>query len=92
MQLDKETALFSAYEDIDGFDPTRPEKNLLFAILFSAISDLKKDGDLNRKATEFFLSNEDDYVFSFRSICDYLNIDPTRILYITGLQDKRHST
>ena len=88
MQSDKDTAIYSAYDDFEGVDPARPEKNLLFAILMNAMSDLKKEGDLNRKATEFFLSGEDDYVFSFRAICDYLNIDPKRILYVTGLEEK----
>ena len=51
----------------------------------SALNDLKKQGELGRKATEFFMSSDDEYIFSFRSICDYLSVDPLRILRVTGL-------
>ena len=85
MQQEKDIALFTAYDDWEGHDPSRPEKNLLLAVLLSAINDLSKDGDAQRKATQFFLNHEDDYLFSFRTICDYLKIDPNRILFVTGL-------
>lgn len=89
MERENDSINLIAYEDCEPFDQVRPEKNLLFAVLLSAMNDLKKEGEAHRKATEFFLSGEDDYIFSFRSICDYLSIDPHRILYITGLKEHK---
>lgn len=85
---DKNVAVYTAFDDIEAFDPTTPEKNLLRAILLGALHDLKKEGDEKRKATEFFLIPEDDYIFSFVSICDYLNIDPNKILVVAGLHNE----
>ncbi|RIL07322.1 MAG: hypothetical protein DCC75_10105 [Proteobacteria bacterium] len=74
------------YDDMEPYDSAVPEKNLLKAILLSAMADLRKPGEVGRKATEFFLNPNDDYIFSFVSICDYLSIDPRRILRLTGLK------
>lgn len=84
-QEDKNSAIFEAYDETLVFDPAAPEKNLLKAVLMSALADLRRNGEPHRKATEFFLSSEDDYLFSFRSICAYLDVDPKRILTVTGL-------
>lgn len=75
----------TAYEDVVPFDPSQPEKNLLRAILLSAIADARKPGLAGRKACEFLLSREEDYILSFRAICSHLNVDPKQILYVTGL-------
>ena len=87
---EKNTAIYVAYEGEQSVDPVRPEKNLLFAILLSAINDLNKIGGDQRRAVEYFLSPEEDYIFSFRSICDTLRLDPSKILYITGLNQPKH--
>lgn len=84
---DKNTAIYVAYDDQQPHDSAVPEKNLLVAILLNAISDLRKPGDAGRKAVDYFLSPNEDYIFSFQSICDYLAIDPKRILTITGLKN-----
>lgn len=81
-----ETTVFIAFDDHVSFDPARPEKELLRAILLNALSDLRKPGELSRRAREYFLSAEEDYLFSFQSVCNFLNIDPKRILKVTGLQ------
>ena len=83
---DKNTAIYVAYEEAVPFDPAAPEKNLLRAVLLSAMLDLKKPGDPGRKALEYFLSPGDDYVFSFASICSFLNVDQDKILSVTGLK------
>ena len=82
----KNSAIHTAYEDSEIQEIYVPERGLLRAVLVNAIADLKRPGDFKRKATEFFLSNEDDYIFSFQSICSYLNIDPTQVLYVVGLK------
>lgn len=83
---DRNTAIYAAYDDITPSDEAGPEKNLLAAILLSALSDLRKPGEAGRKALEFFLSPEEDYVFSFVSICDYLSLDPKLVLAVAGLK------
>lgn len=89
---DKDIALFTAYEDAEPFDPAGPEKNLLLAVLTSALSDLKQDGQPARRATEFFLSSDEDYIFSFRGICSYLDIDPGKVLMIAGLPKSQNGS
>lgn len=81
---EKRTEVLVAYED-EIFDPVRPEKNLLLAILVSALNDLTKKGRLSRQAQEFFLNEESDYIFSFKAICDQLELDPKQVLLVTGL-------
>ena len=81
------SAIHTAFEDFIPFDETEPERNLLRAILVTALSDLRSPGLDARKATQFFLSAEEDYVFSFRSICSYLNVDPESILIVAGLNE-----
>jgi len=63
-----------------------PERNLLRAVLLNAISDMNRDGEFSRKAKDYFLSKEDDYLFSFQSVCGFLNINPHHILIIVGLE------
>ena len=82
---DKNTAVHSAYDEQDAFDFSVPEKNLLKAVLLSAISDLNRPGELGRRANEYLLNGDEKYIFSFRSICEHLSIDPKRILRVAGL-------
>ena len=86
MKEKRNTAIYFAYDDETPFDPVTCEKNLLRAVLMSAMYDLKKSGQVAEEAKHFFLSPEDDYLFSFNSICSYLGVDPKRILLVTGLQ------
>lgn len=88
-QEEKNQENLVAYDDFEPFDASAPEKGLLHAILVNALNDVKKGGSLQRKATEFFLSPEDDYVFSFLSICDYLKVDPHKVLMVAGLDKGR---
>lgn len=85
---EKEIAIFTAYEDQEPYDTARPEKSLLLALLLNALSDLNKKGEPKRKATEFFMSEEEDYIFSFKTICSYLSIDPEKVLIFAGLEKK----
>lgn len=84
-QRERETTIHVAYEDFVPFDPSSPEKSLLRAIVLSALNDLKKPGEVGRRASEYLLSKDDDYIFSFQSICNYLNVDPGKILMVSGL-------
>ena len=82
---EKNTAIYVAYDEYEPFEGTLPERSLLSAILTTAMADLKKPGEHSRKAQEYFLSPDDEYIFSFLSVCNFLNIDPLRVLKVTGL-------
>ncbi len=88
----KNTAIYIAYEDNKPVDLAFPEKNLLRAILLLAMSDVKKYGDVGRQAKEFFLNDEDDYIFSFNAICNHLEVDEVSVLATVGLAVKSDST
>lgn len=81
----KNTAIYVAYDESDQLELATPERNLLRAVLLNAVSDMSKPGDFSRRARDYFLSREDDYLFSFQSVCSYLNINPQHILTIVGL-------
>ena len=83
-RFERNTALFTAYDDHEqDLDPAAA--SLLRAVLNTAILDLEKDGIPGRLAREYFLSDEQDYLFSFQSICSYLNIDAAQVLVSIGL-------
>ena len=84
----KETSVYVAFEDAEPLDSAHPEKRLLRAILLSALSDLKKAGDPSRQAIQYFLNQSEEYIFSFRSVCSYLEIDPKRVLQVAGLMER----
>ena len=83
------TSIHVAYEDDSPFDVVAPEKGLLNAILQSAVLDLNKKGLDRRRAIEFFLDPDEEYIFSFRSICDYLSVDANKILMVTGIKSRK---
>lgn len=84
---DKNTAIYVGFEECLPYDTATPERNLLRAILLTAMSDLKRQGESQREATEFFMSEDESYVFSFVSICNHLDIDPKQIRIVTGLTE-----
>jgi hypothetical protein len=68
------------------------EKQLLVAILSSAMLDARKTGRVGREATQFFMNTDDNYIFSFRSICEYLKINPESILKVVSRNKEQSST
>ena len=82
----KNTAIYSAFDEDEPFDMAQPEKELLRAVLMSALSDAGRPGREGRKAQEFFLNPDDSYLYSFQSICNHLEIDPNTILVVAGLK------
>lgn len=87
MREDRNTAIFVAYEDHQETELAVPERELLRAILRSALIDVKKakSEEELRKALHYVLSGDEDYIFSFRSICQFLNLVPERIIEALGL-------
>lgn len=82
----KDQTIIVAYEDEGAFDASEPEKNLLAAMLLYALNDVNKSGTLKDEALEYLLNPDEDYVFSFRSVCNLLNVDPSMVLQVVGLE------
>jgi hypothetical protein len=87
----RNTAIYTAFEDYDGSEIPVPEKGLLRAILLNAIADMNREDEYARKARSYFLSKEDDYIFSFQAVCSYLNINPHHIMVLVGLEESNRS-
>jgi hypothetical protein len=86
MREGKNTAIYVGFEDLEQPEMATPERNLLRAILLNAMADLNRHGDFARRAKDYLLSKEDDYIFSFQSVCSFLNVNPHHILVIAGLE------
>ncbi len=80
-----ETAIFVAHEDYQRRDVAEAEKNLMRAVLRTAMDDLQKKGEVYRDARRFFLSRDDMYLYSFLSICHHLDLCYRTIHTILGL-------
>jgi len=92
MREDRNTAIFVAYEDHQETEMAVPERELLRAILRSALLDVRKakSEEELRKATHYVLDGDEDYIFSFRSICQFLNLVPERIIEALGIAHDLH--
>ncbi|MEY4667365.1 MAG: hypothetical protein RL518_64 [Pseudomonadota bacterium] len=86
MREGKNTAIYVGFDDYEQPELATPEKNLLRAILLNAIADVNRPGEFSRRAKDYFLSKEDDYIFSFQSVCSFLNVNPHHILILVGLE------
>ena len=83
---ERDTAIYVAFDDDEPLDFTKAEKRLLHAILETAMNDLRRPGRFSQRAREYFLSSDEDYIFSFRSICNFLDVDANRILKHAGIR------
>ena len=84
-----DTAIFTAYDDHKELDMAEPERNLMRAILKSAMDDMTKRGEALRDAMLFFNNPDDSYLFSFKSICSHLDLCPLTIRFLVGLPTKK---
>jgi hypothetical protein len=89
VQLREDTAIHTAYEDHQALDPAMPERNLMRAVLKTAMDDIRKSGELYRDARAFMLSSDESYLFSFMSICRHLNLCHLTILRVCGIEQPR---
>lgn len=90
--MQEEGTVFTAFDDHQMRDTAISERNLMRAIVRSAMEDLTKRGEIYRQARQFFLSNEDYYLFSFLSICYHLGLCPKTIRIKLGLVSDRQSS
>ncbi len=86
-----ETAIFIAHEEYIKSDPAESEKNLMRAILQSAMDDVRKNGDPHKQAFKYFTSNDDEYIYSFLSICSHLSLCSKTILNLLGIRNSKRS-
>lgn len=52
-----------------------PEQELMKAVLFQAVMDLKQDDFVAKQARAYFLSKDVDHAFSFESVCLSFGLD-----------------
>jgi hypothetical protein len=90
MREGKNTAIYIGFDDFEQPELATPEKNLLRAILLNAVADVDRPGEFSRRAKDYLLSKEDDYIFSFQSVCAFLNVNPHHILVLAGLEQSDH--
>lgn len=81
-----DTAIYVAYEDHRWLDTAEAERNLMRAILKSAMDDMNKRGEALREARLFFLCEDESYLFSFHSICRHLALCPHTIRELIGVR------
>jgi hypothetical protein len=55
-----------------------PLSELMRAIILRVIDDLKTDGEVREEAESYLLNEDDEYVFSFKSICRHFDLDPAK--------------
>ena len=80
-----ETAIFIAHDDFRKRDVAEAERNLMRAVLETALEDVRKKGETFNDARRYFSSKDDYYLYSFLSICYHLDLCPRTIQTIAGL-------
>jgi len=83
--VDRETAIYTAYDDHRAKDPAEAERNLMRAVLRTAMDDVRRRGEAHRDARRYFLSQNDHYLYSFLSVCTHLELCPRTIQTVVGL-------
>ena len=79
------SALFSAYEEYESIETKMPERELMVAILKSAIEDYLSNGKSMHNARHYLLNDDSYYLFSFVSVCTHLEICPHLLRMRLGL-------
>ncbi len=80
-----ETAIFVAHDDFKRRDVAEAERNLMRAVLQTAMEDIRKKGEVFNDARRYFNSKDDYYLYSFLSICYHLDLCPRTIRTLVGI-------
>lgn len=80
-----DTAIYTAFDDLETRHDGAPERTLMYAILRTAMEDIHKSGEPYREARQYLLNNDESYLFSFLSICNHLQLCPRSIRRASGL-------
>ena len=65
----------------DGGKGYNPVSELMRAIILRTIEDLNQGGEVRDEALAYLEDEDEEYVFSFASICRYLGLDPEKTKY-----------
>ena len=84
-------AIYAAYDGHKAQDSAEAEKNLMRAILRTAMEDIQKRGEPYRDARRYLMSNEDLYLYSFLSVCHHLELCHKTIRTIVGLTENANA-
>ena len=85
MRKEEDVAIHTPYDDFKALDIAEAEKNLMRAILKSALDDYDKSGDPGKEARRYIDSNDDSYLYSFLCVCRHLELCPKTIRTVVGL-------
>jgi hypothetical protein len=61
-----------------GYDPIN---ELMRAIILRTIDDYHSGGEFKEEAVQYLYKEDDEYIFSFYSICKHLGFDPDKTRY-----------
>lgn len=57
------------------YNESTPERKLMCAILDRAVRDLYVGGSVTAEVIEWFTSKESEYIFTFKQICETIEVD-----------------
>jgi len=89
MRVRSDTAIYTAFDDFEGFDSAEPERNLMRAILRGVLDDSRRTGEAYRDARQYLLSEDESYLYSFLSICHHLNLCSRTIRRVCGVVTRK---
>lgn len=75
---DKLPQIDMSYDPGKGFDSIN---ELMRAIILRTIEDFNSGGELHIEAVQYMEDEEEEYIFSFRGICQHLGLDPDLTRY-----------
>ena len=78
-----------AYDVGKGFDSV---SELMRAMILRTIEDFQSGGELREEAIAYMSGTDEEYIFSFASICLQLDLDPEKTRYRIMNAEKRIST
>lgn len=55
-----------------------PLSELMRAIILRVVDDYNSISDLRQDAVDYLFDEDDEYIFSFRSICNHFGLDPVK--------------
>jgi len=59
-----------------------PLSELMRALVLRAVDDLSTVGEFRDEALEWLYSDEEEYIFSFRAICQYMGFDAEKTRHL----------
>ena len=86
---DKLPQIDMSYSPGKGYDAIN---ELMRAIILRTIEDYNSVGELHTEAVEYLFDEEEDYIFSFKAICQHLGFDPEKTRYSIMNAERRIST